>query len=285
MEGLLRDLGRKWGYLRSHKCFRLAPVITATRLISWWARCLLHRSATTTLTKWGVRIFLPAHWRGIAKLVFAFREHYEPELGYLERVLSPGKTFIDVGACYGIYTLAASKIVGKEGRVIAFEPATRAFRVLRENIELNSLTNVLSYPLALTEKKGKAWLYLHPNIGCDSLGKDHSFTESAEEIATESLDNVLREISVDHVDVIKMDVQGVEEWVVRGATKVLNSSHPVVIFEVYPECTAPLGLSPYGAWELLDSLGYKFFVVDQFGALRREESPPTDRNVVAIYEN
>jgi FkbM family methyltransferase len=281
--GILGEFARKWGYLRSQRSFRLAPIITTIRLISWRARCLLHWAATTSIDKWGVRMFLPAEWRGIAKLVFAFREHYEPELGYLEEVLSRGKTFVDVGACYGIYTLAASKIVGKEGRVIAFEPAPRAFRVLQKNLELNCLKNVLAYPLALTERKGKAWLYRHPNVGCDSLGRDHSFTESKDEIATESLDNILRKISVDQVDVIKMDVQGAEELVLRGASKILKSQHPVVIFEVYPQATVPLGLRPYGAWELLESLGYELFVVDQQGALRREKSPPDESNVVAIH--
>jgi FkbM family methyltransferase len=229
-------------------------------------------------------MFLPPEWGGIAKLAFAFRERYEPELPYLEQMLSPGMTFVDAGACYGLYTLAGSKIVGEAGRVIAFEPAARAFRVLRKNIVLNSLANVVAYPLALTANSGRALLYYHPNVGCDSLGRDDSFTENSEEVATESLDNVLRKISVDHVDVIKMDVQGAEELVLRGANKILQSSHPAVIFEVYPPGTVLLGLSPYGAWDFLEKLGYEFFVVEREGALRRELSPPSDRNVVAIHK-
>jgi hypothetical protein len=149
---------------------------------------------------------------------------------------------------------------------------------------LNSLANVLAYPLALTANNGKALLYYHPNVGCDSLGRDHSFTETAEEIATESLDDVLRKISVNHVDVIKMDVQGAEELILRGANKILQSSRPAVIFEVYPPSAVPLGLSPYGAWDFLENLGYEFFVVDPHGTLRGELSPPADRNVVAIHK-
>jgi len=193
-------------------------------------------------------------------------------------------TFVDAGACYGLYTLAAAKIVGEAGCVIAFEPASRAFRVLRKNVTLNSLANVLAYPLALTANNGKALLFRHPNVGCDSLGRDHSFTDSAEEVVTESLDSVLGELSVNQVDVIKMDVQGAEELVLRGASKILDSSHPVVIFEVYPPSAILVGLSPYGAWDFLHNLGYEFFVVDQHGALRREMSSAVDRNVVAIYK-
>src|SRR3981081_1239453 len=151
MESLRKNIESKWKYLTAQEAMRRAPVLTMSRLFSWRARCLLRCAAIARLPRWDVQMFLPANWRGVEKLIFAFREYYEPELDYLKQILSPGMTFVDAGACYGIYTLAASKMVGQQGRVIAFEPASRVFRVLRKNIELNGLTNVLAYPLALTE--------------------------------------------------------------------------------------------------------------------------------------
>jgi FkbM family methyltransferase len=283
IQKLLSDYGNRWRYLRTQKSFRVAPLVTLARLISWRVRCLFRWPGTIKLRTWGVRMFLPAEWRGIGKLVFAFREHYEPELGYLEQVLSPGKIFADAGACYGIYTLAASKIVGPSGRVVAFEPSSKGFQVLQENLALNGLTNVVAYPLALAEKKGRASLYLHPNIGCDSLGRDATFTDQAEEAATDSLDDILQRLSVDHLDVLKMDVQGAEELVLRGASRILQSSRPSIIFEIFPEGAETLGLSGYGAWDHLENLGYEFFTVDQSGSLRKADSPPTGNNVVAIH--
>jgi len=283
MESLRKNLESKWKYLTAQEAMRRAPMLTMSRLISWRARCLLRCAAIARLPRWDVQMFLPANWRGVEKLIFAFREYYEPELDYLKQILSPGMTFVDAGACYGIYTLAASKMVGQQGRVIAFEPASRVFRVLRKNIELNGLTNVLAYPLALTEKKGTAWLYHHPNVGCDSLGRDPSFTDRAEETATDSLDNMLQKLSVDHLDVLKMDVQGAEELVLLGASRIIQSRRPLIIFEVYPEGANMLGLSGYGAWEFLENLGYEFFTLDQSGALRKATSPPAIGNVVAIY--
>jgi FkbM family methyltransferase len=278
-----KNLESKWEYLTGHEAMRRAPLLTMSRLFSWRARCLLKCSAIARLPRWDVQMFLPANWRGVEKLIFAFREYYEPELDYLHQLLSPGMTFVDAGACYGIYSLAASKMVGEQGRVIAFEPASRAFRVLRKNIELNGLTNVLAYPLALTENSGTAWLYHHPNVGYDSLGRDHSFTDSAEETPTDSLDNMMQKLSVDQVDVLKMDVQGAEELILRGATRILRSSRPLIIFEIFPEGATPLGLSGYGAWKLLENLGYEFFTFDPSGALRKANSPPLGGNAVAIY--
>ena len=280
----LPRLKSQWSYLSSQKSFCSAPAATAIRLIFWCIRCLLGWPATVTLPPWNIKMFLPANWRGIEKLIYAFGPHYEPELAYLKRVLAPGSVFVDAGACYGIYTLAASAIVGRRGRVIAFEPAARAFVVLQHNLELNGVTNVRPYPAALTEKQSRTWLYRHPNVGCDSLGRDGSFTDYGEEVATESLDGVLRQLPTRSVDVMKLDVQGAEELILRGALATLRAHHPVVIFEVYPEGTIPLGLAPYGAWQLLGELGYQFFVVEDDETLTRVESPPVNRNVVAVYQ-
>ena len=283
---LVRGFKARWDFLSMHPAFRRAPMQTTLRLVSWRTRCLLRTAATVHLRRSGVRMFLPPNWRGVAKLIYAFRDDYEPELLYLERVLSPGKVFVDAGANFGIYTLLASKIVGEAGRVISFEPSSRAFPVLRRNIALNGFKNVLALPLALTDKPGRARLYYHSAVGCDSLGKDASFEQDAhtEEIGTESLDNVLKHTSVGRVDVIKMDVQGAEELALRGANEIVTSTRPIVIFEFFPEGAVSLGLSPNGTWNFLEGCGYEFFIVDERGTASRLLSPPpTIANVLAIH--
>jgi FkbM family methyltransferase len=227
-------------------------------------------------------MFLPPKWRGIGRLIFTFREHYEPELAYLEKVLSSGKTFVDVGASFGIYTVAASRMVGDTGRVLAFEPSVQSFPVLQKNIDMNNLRNVIAFRVALSDKGGGARLYHAPDPSGNSLGRDPSFDGGGEEVMTESLDYVLQRASVDRVDVIKMDVQGAEELVLRGASRVVNSMRPLIIFEVYPNGAAYLGLSPNGAREMLESLGYEFFRVGESGPVVWTEPRPAYFNVVAI---
>jgi len=274
---------QRWKYLKAQESFRRAPLLTACRLISWMVRCLLQMPAVINLPEWNVRMFLPPEWRGIAKLVFAFREDYEPEMSCLKKILSPGSVFIDAGANVGIYTLAAGTIVGEAGRVLAYEPSAQSFPLLEKNIALNGLTNVRAFPAALAQKNGRTWLHRGPNPTLNSLGKDPSWKEDGEEIVTKTLDQALHQTGIDRVDVIKMDVQGAEELVLRGAFNTLLSAHPVIIFEVWPEGATLLGLSPNGAWELLESEGYQFFATGPGGTLSPIKSPPVIGNVVAIY--
>jgi FkbM family methyltransferase len=282
-ESGLRLLEERWKYLKAQEGFRRAPLLTACRLISWRTRCLLKKPAVINLPEWNVRMFLPPEWRGIAKLVFAFREDYEPEMSCLKTILSPGNVFIDAGANVGIYTLAASRIVGEAGRVLAFEPSAQSFPALEKNIALNSLTNVHPFPVALTQENGRAWLHRGPNPTLNSLGKDPSWKADGEEIVTKTLDLALHHAGIDRVDVIKMDVQGAEELVLRGGWNTVTSARPIIIFEVWPEGAALLGLSPNGAWELLESAGYEFFAVRRGGTFSCIKSPPAIGNVVAIH--
>ena len=283
---LISGFKGKWDFLSMHPAFRMARMRTTLRLASWRTRCLFRKTATVHLRRSGVQMILPPNWRGVGKLIYAFRDYYEPELLYLEKVLSPGKVFVDAGANFGIYTLLASRIVGEAGRVISFEPSSRVFPVLRRNITLNGFKNVLAFPIALTDKPGRARLYYHSAVGCDSLGKDASFEPDAhaEEIGTESLDTVLKQTSVGRVDVIKMDVQGAEELALRGANEIVSSMRPIVIFEFFPEGAISLGLSPNGPWDFLEGHGYEFFIVDERGAVFRLLSPPPAiANILAIH--
>jgi len=227
-------------------------------------------------------MLLATRWRGVEKLIFVFRENYESELAFLESALLPGKTFVDVGANSGIYALAASRIVGPSGRVIAFEPSLQSFPTLKTNILLNGVTNVLAIRAAVSNKTGKALLYHGPDPSQNTLGVNPFVERDMEEVVTESLDNALCQASTKCVDVIKMDVEGAEELVIRGANRVVTSQRPIIIFEINPDASASLGLSPHGAWDLLDGLGYEFYVAGPSGLLREATSPPAYRNVVAI---
>jgi FkbM family methyltransferase len=278
----LRKAREMWQFLRTQEAFRRAPVLTLLRSAVWCWRCWFRLSTVLELPGWNVRMFFPAQRKGFGKFIFTFREYYEPELAYLRKILSPGKVFIDVGANFGVYTLVAGKLVGETGKVLSFEPTAQSFAILGQNIALNHLTNVRPFQVALAQTRGKAWLYHGFDPVGNSLGRDPLCGNEGEEVQTDALDNVLEESSIVRVDAIKIDVEGAEELVLRGAIRCLTKHKPIVIFEFNPGYPGRLGLSPWGARDLLKSLGYEFIVLDEGARSSNPESRPTYFNIVAI---
>lgn len=280
--GRLRKAREMWQFLKTQQAFRQAPVLTLLRSAVWWCRCWFGLATVLDLPSWNVRMFFPAQRKGFGKFIFTFREYYEPELPYLQKILSPGNVFVDVGANFGVYALVASNLVGETGTVLAFEPTAQSFGVLRQNVELNHFTNVRMFQVALAQTRGKAWLYHGPDPVGNSLGKDPFCGNEGEQVQTETLDNILEERHIAHVDVMKIDVEGAEELVLRGALRCLREQRPIVIFEFNPGYPPRLGLSPWGARDLLKGLGYEFIVLDEGARSNNPESRPTYFNIVAI---
>jgi len=279
------NIKAKCNYYRSHPGFRRAPILTVARLLWWGWHCVLGRQVIAKLPRWGLHIVLPVQWRGVGKNIFLFRENYEPELAYLENLLSAGRVFVDVGACLGIYALAASRLVGERGRVLAFEPASKCLTALHRSLELNRISNVRTWRVALLDRSSRARLYHHPYAGSDALSPVSNGAGGFEEVDTGTLDEKLQEACIPHVDVVKVDAEGAEELIIRGAISMLTSARPTIIFEHNPEAANRLGLSGYGAWDLLKRLGYRFYLLHDSGSLSGIQSPPPPpvRNVIAVH--
>lgn len=278
----LKKVREMWHFLKTQEAFRQSPVRTLFWSFIWFWRCLFRMSGVLKLSRWNVRMFFPAQRKGFGKFIFAFRELYEPELAYLEEILAPGKVFIDIGANFGVYTLVASRLVGETGSVLAFEPTAQSFATLRQNIELNHFSNVSAFQVALAQETSKARLYYGWDPVGNSLGMDPLRGNEGEEVQIETLDKLLGENGIDHVDAIKIDVEGAEELVLRGAVRCLTTQRPIVIFEFNPGCAARLELSAWGARDLLESLGYEFVLLGGCAKSGSPELRPTYFNIVAI---
>jgi len=158
---------------------------------------------------------------------FIVEESYEP---YMKDVvkLKHGYVFVDVGAHVGKYSFYASKQVGDSGLVIAIEPHPKNVENLRRGIKLNCLTNVKVVEKACSNYSGKGFLIEHEiSAKCELVKKPTKI-----EVDVDTLDNVLKSLHVEKVDMIKIDVEGREYKVLQGAYKSLKRFKPPMMVEV-----------------------------------------------------
>ena len=141
-----------------------------------------------------------------------------------------GEVFVDVGAHVGKYALEVAEIVGEKGSVVAIEPDPANYAALKRNIEMNKTRNVIVVNVAAWHCDTKLRFFFFRS----SLGRrvKFDFGLGSTEIEERALDDVLREIGVDRVDWVKINVEGAELETLKGLENTLKNSHPKVIVEV-----------------------------------------------------
>jgi FkbM family methyltransferase len=150
----------------------------------------------------------------------------------------PGDTVVDVGAHIGLYTLIAAKKVGPSGKVIAIEPDPDNCNLLKRNIELNRLTNVTILERAAFSSNSKLKLYLPGKergfTKLSTIMANRAVTENFLEIDATTLDHLMLMQGITQVNWIKIDVEGAELEVLKGATVTLSVSKDLaMLIEVH----------------------------------------------------
>jgi FkbM family methyltransferase len=158
--------------------------------------------------------------------------NYELEVQQaLARLLRRGDVFYDVGANAGFYSLLAATLVGPGGKVFAFEPLPENMESIREQIEANGLANCEPVPMAVGARSGEAEFSFIPGGSANAhLGPSLSGNERSIRVRTTSLDDFLSDRPMPSL--VKVDVEGAEMEVVRGASRLLRSGSKF-LFELH----------------------------------------------------
>jgi FkbM family methyltransferase len=173
----------------------------------------------------------------------------------IRRLVREGMTFVDVGANKGDFTLLAARLVGSSGQVISIEPAPENYSYLCRSIELNGYRNVRTFALALSDSEGSAKLRLAPTSGGHTLAPEQKIGDNTVAVETATLDSLLARCGIDKVDVIKIDVQGWELQVLRGADRTLRSNGAaVLLLDLPPQPDKRSAIGAYAA-----GLGLKLY--------------------------
>jgi FkbM family methyltransferase len=194
----------------------------------------------------------------------ATHKEWEPHVQReLSPLLRPGGCFVDVGANVGYFTLLAASRVGPGGRVVAFEPNPDNRHLLGQSLTANTFSNVTIHPFAVADREAVMWLHRGKFNSLCWFTPEPTDRESVE-VRVVVLDDVLSDLS--RIDVIKIDTDGAEPLILRGARELLRRHRPVIFLE-YAPANYP-AVSRAGVEEPLDELrglGYDLYLLTAGG--------------------
>ena len=213
--------------------------------------------------------------------VFWLGEMDRWERFHLATHLKPGGVFLDVGANFGYYSVTLAKNTGV--RAFAFEPQPRMASQLAEHVELNGLSEKISVQsLALADAPGSLSLTTFAgNTGKTTLSNEPGT------IPIMRLDDWFQASGLNRVDAIKIDVEGVEARVLRGAAATLRQFRPVLLMEVNPAALARQSSTVAELAHELDLAGYTPHEIHRhrLQPVAALENAPTPLNIVCLPQN
>jgi FkbM family methyltransferase len=223
------------------------------------------------------------------RLELLTRRHERETMAVLDKLVRPSATMLDVGAHVGYYARRYAPIIGRNGRIFAFEPHPRTFAILGRNVQ--PFAQVIPAQVALAEVAGTAVLHdylimsasgsLHYDEAMVALQQAHvqagdvaprigqEFQPQTFTVQTLPGDDFLAEQGVSQVDVIKMDIEGAEIGALRGLRQTIAQSPGLkLVMEYNPAALQAFGHEPAAALAEVCALGFqRVQVIEAGGAL------------------
>jgi FkbM family methyltransferase len=167
----------------------------------------------------------------IGRSIKEYGEWCQGEIELLKEIITPGMTVIDAGANIGTHSLAFSSMVGSKGKVLAFEPQRHIFHILAGNVAINSIQNIWCYYNAVSDE--------HVIMKVKQLDFEASYNfgalqleEGVNPVNYEEVPAIfIDELPITSCGLIKADVEGMEEKVLRGAVQTIEKNRPFLYVE------------------------------------------------------
>ena len=175
-------------------------------------------------------------------------------------IITMGSTIYDIGANVGFYTLLSSKLAGNDGMVYSFEPNPLNINYLNQHIKLNNLDNVKVFDYAVSDNVGFAFFENDTNSSMGYLSNNGKL-----KVKTTSLDYLYEGNEIKKPDFIKIDVEGAELSVLKGAEKLLKEFSPILFLATHGEEIH------INVIDFLENLGYKVEGLNEIDKMNTDE--------------
>jgi len=202
-----------------------------------------------------VHIKLSARFRTLA-------EEYEPlAFGVMEKILKPGLFVADVGANVGLYSLAMARLVYPSGKVFSFEPASESFMALLDHIRCNGLLDMIEpHMCVIGDQPGVCTFTQDGVLGTNRIGGSNSQSKNAKAVSRRvtTLDQFFAQNGL-LPDLMKIDVEGYEISVLKGAQKIISRKKCPILCELHPGYWEAMNLHAEDFIQITEDLGYRIF--------------------------
>lgn len=203
----------------------------------------------------------------ISSAIYWSGHHSLNAIKFLDAFLRPEMTLADIGANIGEVTLCAAKRAAT-GKVLSFEPSPAIFAQLSRNVALNRFSHVELFNIGLYDREDILPFYVEEEnlfgMANEGLGTVFGVTKDKQEsvVRLRRLDDIAREVGLQRLDVLKVDVEGAEWMVLRGAEQCIRRFRPVIVAESSAGNFEKAGYAPKDLYNYLESLGYEIRNLD-----------------------
>ncbi|MFC1902778.1 FkbM family methyltransferase [Chloroflexota bacterium] len=213
---------------------------------------------------------LPKRVKGAFKHYAIYGIHEKLTTEIFRHVVRKGDVVVDLGANMGYYTLLASRLIGEEGRVYAFEPETVNYGLLTKNIEINVYKNIIPAKKAVSNTTGTVRFSIDERTSGEHRIRQHNYQEDTIEVESVTLDDFFHN-EERPISVIKMDIEGAEMAALMGMRRIIRENENLKIFtEFNPLLIKEMG---YGAEEfahrLLEDYLFSILAIDEYANRKR----------------
>jgi len=190
-----------------------------------------------------------------------YESNYEEEsIGEMKKLISKGQVVVDVGAQLGLMSKLFSDCVGSQGKVFSFEPTPSTYEILKETISINNLMNVELVKKAVADKSGQTTF----NISSVDASAANSLAEGGVhgndipiKVDLVSIDDFYNQKKLDKIDFIKIDAEGAEFAVLKGAKSVIDNCEPTILLALHPSMILNFGDSMSDIYDYCKDCNYK----------------------------
>lgn len=238
------------------------------------------------LPRYGINFYVADTRDSVQARIYYFKS-YEPNIEKLiVDSLSEGSCFFDVGSNVGYFSIIAAKRVGETGRVHAFEPLPKNYRVLEVNSQINGLDNVVINKAVVSDKEGEVIFY--PPNDPDEWGTGSVIGGNKAEafkIPSITLENYVRSKNIKRVDLVKIDTEGSEFHVIAGFKCVLEETgFPKIICEVNENWLKLANTQPQDLIASLRHFGYRIYKITAKGLKPFCDDFQAIFNILAVHD-